>query len=105
MSTGVSRELKGLAKPVLVLAFGVFAILAAILAGWYFAAGVTAPNVTGLPLDDAAASLHNAGISIDIHGAEGVVTDQHPIGGEQWFRYQDFVLTYTNDSGTHTIGD
>ena len=104
MSTKESRERKRELKPAVVLTSLVVLILATILAGWYFTAGVTAPNVIGASVDEAAASLHKAGISIDTHGEQGTVTDQKPIGGEQWFRYQEFVLTYMNDSGTHTIG-
>lgn len=104
MSGESSRASRVEAKPVLFAAAAIAVIMAVILATWYFDAGVTAPDVVGLPLDEAATSLHDAGISIDIDGAEGAVTGQHPIGGEQWFRYQDFELTYINDSGTHTIG-
>ena len=104
MVTAVSREARVEVKPVLFGAAAIAVIMAVIVAAWYFDAGVTAPDVVGLPLDEAATSLHDAGISIDVENAEGTVTDQHPIGGEQWFRYQDFELTYINDSGTHTIG-
>jgi len=92
------------AKPLLFAAAGITVIMAVILAAWYFDTGVTAPNVIGMPVSEASTSLHDAGISIDVKGAEGTVTGQHPIGGEQWFRYEDFELTYTNDSGTHTLG-
>lgn len=78
-------------------------IIAAILAGVYFAP-VTAPNVVGMSVPDAATTLTDAGIPIDVSGQDGVVTDQSPIAGEQWRRNHDVVLTYTNDSGTHVIG-
>ena len=104
MGTEAPRATRVEAKPVLFAAAAIAVIAAAIIAAWYFDAGVTAPDVVGLPVDEAAASLHDAGISIDTDGAEGTVTGQHPIGGEQWFRYRDFELTYVNDSGTHTIG-
>ena len=104
MSGEASRASPFEVKPVLFGAAAIAFIMAVIIAAWYFDAGVTAPDVVGLPLDEAATSLHDAGISIDIDSAEGTVTRQHPIGGEQWFRYQDFELTYINDSGTHTIG-
>ena len=92
------------AKPLLLAAASIVVIMAVILAVWFFGTGVTAPDVIGLPVGEASASLHDAGISIDVKGAEGIVTDQHPSGGEQWFRSQDFELTYTNDTGTHTLG-
>lgn len=45
---------------------------------YYFASPMIVPNVVGMSVDDAA--------------------------GEQWFRYQDYELTYTDDNGVHTIG-
>ncbi len=74
------------------------------LAIWFFGLYKIAPDVVGHSVEDAAALLHEAGISIDTRGAEGTVIAQHPIAGERWFRYKDFVLTYTNNSGIHTIG-
>jgi len=78
-------------------------IIAAIIAGVYFAP-VTAPNVVGMSVPEAAAKLANAGIRIEVAAKAGVVTDQSPIAGERWTRGDDFVLTYTNDTGTHVIG-
>lgn len=80
------------------------AVVAIGLVGWHFGTYKVAPNVLGQSLDQAATTLHQAGIDIDIGDAEGTVTDQEPIGGERLFRYNDFVLTYTNETGTHVIG-
>ncbi len=85
------------------IALGVVAVVTVALVTWFFSFEV-APVVTGKSVDDAAAALHDAGISFDAHSAHGTVIDQDPIGGERWFRHQDFVLTYTNDTGTHVIG-
>ena len=99
-----SRPPQGVLRPVLVTASGITVLIGALLASWYFAAPVIAPNVVGSSVEDATTSLTEAGINIDIDDAQGTVTDQHPIAGERWFRYQEFILTYTDASGTHTIG-
>lgn len=86
------------------VALGTLAVVALALVIWFFGIHKIAPDVVGDSVEDAAATLHDAGIPIDVTGAEGTVVAQHPIAGERWFRYQNFILTYTADSGTHTIG-
>jgi beta-lactam-binding protein with PASTA domain len=88
----------------LAVTFGAVAIVAVALMTWFFGTYKIAPDVVGDSVDQAATSLHEAGISIDVKDAHGTVTAQHPIAGERWFRHQDFILTYTNESGTHTVG-
>ncbi|WP_291382799.1 PASTA domain-containing protein [Demequina sp.] len=86
------------------LALGTLAVVALALVIWFFGMYKIAPDVTGDSVDEAAQALHDAGIPIDITGADGTVVDQHPSAGERWFRYQNFILTYTDASGTHTVG-
>ncbi|MCB2413959.1 PASTA domain-containing protein [Demequina sp. TTPB684] len=88
----------------LAVTFGSIAVVALALVTWFFGIYEIAPDVVGDPVDQAAESLRDSGISIDIEDAHGTVTAQHPIAGERWFRHQDFILTYTNESGTHTVG-
>ena len=83
---------------------GTLAGVALALVIWFFGVYKIAPDVVGDSVTDAAATLHDSGIAIDIDGAEGTVVSQSPLAGERWFRYQHFILTYTDDSGTHTIG-
>ncbi len=83
---------------------GTLAVVALALVIWFFGLYKIAPDVVGDSVEEAAVTLHDAGIPIDVTGAEGTVVAQHPIAGERWFRYQNFILTYTDDTGTHTIG-
>ncbi len=83
---------------------GTLAVVALALVIWFFGVYRIAPDVVGDSVEDAAATLHEAGIPIDVTGAKGTVVAQHPIAGERWFRYQNFILTYTDDTGTHTVG-
>lgn len=85
------------------VALGTLAVVALAIVIWFFGLYKIAPDVIGDSVDEAAATLHEAGIPIDVNGAEGAVVAQHPLAGERWFRYQNFILTYTDDSGTHTI--
>ena len=103
---GLKRLLPSGDKVVLgfAITWGTLAVVALALVIWFFGIYKVAPDVIGDSVDDAAATLHEAGIPIDITGAEGTVVSQHPLGGERWFRYQHFILTYTDDSGTHTVG-
>ena len=86
------------------ITLGTLAVVALALVIWFFGIHKIAPDVIGDSVEESAATLHEAGIPIDVTGAEGTVVNQHPIAGERWFRYQNFILTYTDDSGTHTIG-
>ncbi len=83
---------------------GTLAVVALALVIWFFGLYKIAPDVVGDSVEEAATTLHEAGIPIDVTGAEGTVVNQHPIAGARWFRYQNFILTYTDASGTHTIG-
>ena len=83
---------------------GTLAVVALALVICFFGLYKIAPDVVGDSVEEAATTLHEAGIPIDVTGAEGTVVNQHPIAGERWFRYQNFILTYTDASGTHTIG-
>ena len=91
------------AKPFLLVTAGLAGLFGLLMALYYFAAPVTPPNVVGDSLDEAAAKLDDAGIHVDIDGAHGTVTAQSPGSEQQWFRYQDFEITYEDESGTHTI--
>lgn len=92
------------ARMKLVVALLIVAIAASVIALLYYGQPMIVPSVIGLPLETAASVLDEAGIGVDTKGMDGVVVAQDPIAGEQWFRNNDFIITYSNDSGTRTTG-
>ncbi len=85
----------GRARPSIMLTVGVsvlaIVVVAVLLAMSYFAP-VSVPNVVGMTVEEAVATLADAGINVEGLDGDGTVTDQSPVAGEQWRRGDDMVL-------------
>lgn len=86
--TGRARPSVVVTVGISVLAVVVVAVLLAL--SWF--APVSVPNVVGMTVDEAVATLGDAGIDVDGLDGDGTVTDQSPVAGEQWRRGDDMVL-------------
>ena len=79
-------------------------LIGVIAAGMYFAP-VTVPDVVGMTLEDATATLTDAGIDVRDGSAEGTVEEQSPIAGEQWRKGDQMALTFSDGTTVGSDGN